>query len=126
MWFLRGLCKNENFLSCTPARCKILAKNGLSSLARNITARPCETLFLPNLTGPKGGATTIKIGGRATLLVSPIFLQDQNPFPQCTDSTYLCTYGLAFLARPMLQDETQVLREKSHTCLARSCSETKL
>jgi hypothetical protein len=37
---------------------------------------------------------------------------------------YIC--GLAFLARPGLQDETQVLQEKSRTCLARSHSETKL
>ncbi len=123
---LRGLCKNENFLSCTPARCKILARNGLSSLARNITARPCKTLFPPNLTGPKGGATTLKMGGRASLLGSHRFLQDQNPYSLCTDSTYLCSYGLAFLARPGLQDKTQVSREKSHTCLARACSKTKL
>ena len=123
---LRGLCKNKNYLSCTPARNKILARNGLSSLARNITARPCKTLFLPNLTGPKGGAMTLKMGGRASLLGSRRFLQDQNPFSLCTDCTYLCTYGLAFLARPGLRDETQVSQEKSHTCLARSHSETKL
>jgi hypothetical protein len=55
---LRGLCENKNFSSPTPAGGKILARNGLSSLTRNITARPCENLFPPNLTGPKGGATT--------------------------------------------------------------------
>jgi hypothetical protein len=78
---LRGLCKNKRFLSCTPARCEILwEKNGLSSLTRNITARPCKTLFLPNLTGPKGGARTLRKGGRASLLGSHNFLQDQNYF----------------------------------------------
>ncbi len=71
----------------------------------------------------KGGATTLKKGGRASLLGSRRFLQEQHPF---SDSTYLCTYGLAFLARPGLQDETQVSREKSRTRLARSRSKTKL
>ncbi len=33
---LRGLCENKNFSSRTPARCEILTRNGLSSLARNI------------------------------------------------------------------------------------------
>ncbi len=77
---LRGLCENKKFLSCTPARCKILLRNGPSSLAKNITARPCETLFLPNLRGPKGGAATLKKGGRASLLGSRHFVQDQSCF----------------------------------------------
>ncbi len=65
---LRGLCENKNFSSCTPARRETLVRNGLPSLPRNITARPCVTLFPPNLTAPKGGATTLKKGGRASLL----------------------------------------------------------
>jgi hypothetical protein len=56
------LCENKNFSSRTPARRKILTRNGLSSLARNITARPCETLLPPNLTGPKGGLRPSKRG----------------------------------------------------------------
>ncbi len=76
--------------------------------------------------GAGGQATTIKMGGRASLLGSRRFLQDQNPFSLHTDITYLCTYGLAFLARPGLREETQVSREKSRTSLARSRSETKL
>ncbi len=43
-----------------------------------------------------------------------------------TDSRYLGTYGLAFLARLGLQDKTQVSQEKSHTHLTRSRSKTKL
>ena len=83
-----------------------------------------ETMRDLNLTGPKGGgATTLKKGGRASLLGSRRFLQEQHPF---SDSTYLYTYGLAFLPRPGLQDETQVLQEKSRTRLTRSCSKTKL
>jgi hypothetical protein len=58
---LRG-GENKNFSSRTPARREILARNGLSSLARNITARPCETLLPPNLTGPKGGLRPSKRG----------------------------------------------------------------
>ncbi len=73
-----------------------------------------------------GGATTLKKGGRASLSGSRRFLQEQ-PF----SSTYwqyvpMYIYGLAFLARPGLRGETQVLREKSRTHLARSRSETKL
>ncbi len=71
----------------------------------------------------KGGATTLKKGGRASLLGSCRFLQEQHPF---SDSVYLCTYGLAFLMRPGLQDETQVLQEKTLTRLAWSRSEINL
>ncbi len=75
----------------------------------------------------KGGVTTLKKGGRASLLGSHCFLKEQHPF----SSTYwqyvpMYIYSLAFLAKSGLQDETQVSWEKSRTCLARSCSETKL
>ncbi len=59
---LRGLCKNKNFSSRTPARREILVRNGLSSLARNITSGPCKTLLTPNLTGTKGGLQPSKRG----------------------------------------------------------------
>jgi hypothetical protein len=123
---LRGLCKNENFSSRTPARREIHERNGLSSLARNITARPCETLFPPNLTGPIGGLQPSKRGVEPAFWVPVTSYRAKTTFLLRTDSTYLCTYGLAFLARPGLQDKTQVLQEKSHTCLARSHSKTKL
>ncbi len=35
----RVLCKNQDFFSCTPTRCKILARNGLLSLTKKFTAK---------------------------------------------------------------------------------------
>jgi hypothetical protein len=120
----KGVIQEQEFLVLHP--CKMQDSCEKWSL-KSREKYHCETLFPPNLTGPRGGATTLKIGGRASrLLGSRHFLQDQNPFSLCTDSTYLCIYGLAFLARPGLQDETQVSREKSCTCLTRSHSKTKL
>ncbi len=103
---VRGLCEIKNFLSCTPARCDILLRNGLSSLARNITSRPCKTLFPPNLTGPTGGATTLKKGVEPAFWVPATSYRTNITFLLCTDSTCLCTYGHAYLSRPGLRDET--------------------
>jgi hypothetical protein len=87
---LRGLCKNKNFSSRTPARRKILARNGLSSLGRNITARPCETLLLPNLTGPKGGLRPSKRGVEPAFWAPAASYRNNTLFLLRTDSTYLC------------------------------------
>ncbi len=116
---LRGLCKNKNFLSHTPVRCKILLRNGLSSLARNITARPCKTLFLPNLTGPKGGGLRpSKRGVEPAFWVPATLYRTKTTFLLCTDSTYLCTY----MVLHFLQDQGCKTRprscEKSHVLVS--------
>jgi hypothetical protein len=73
-----------------------------------------------------GGLQPSKRGVEPAFWVPIASYRTKTPFLLCADSTYLCTYGLAFLARPGLQDKTQVLQEKSRTHLARSCSKTKL
>jgi hypothetical protein len=107
---LRGLWENKNFLSRTPARCKILARNGLSSLARNITARPCETLLPPNLTGPKGGLGPSKRGVEPAFGVPAASYRNNTLFLLRTDSTYLCTYTVLHFSR----DQGCKTRPRSH------------
>jgi hypothetical protein len=73
-------------------RREILVRNGLSSLVRNITARPCETLLPPNLTGPKGGLRPSKRGLEPAIWVPAASYRNNTLFLLRTDSTYLCTY----------------------------------
>ncbi len=97
---LRRLCKNENFLSHTPARCKILARNGLSSLARNITARPCKILFPPNLNRTKGGGLQpSKRGVEPAFWVPAASYRTNTPFLLRTDIMYLCKYTVFHFLR---------------------------
>jgi hypothetical protein len=96
---LRGLCKSKNFLPCTPVTHDILARNGLSSLARNITARPCKTLLPPNLTGPKGGLRPSKRGIEPAFWVPAASYRNNTLFLLSTDSMYLCTYTVLHFLR---------------------------
>ncbi len=85
--------------SCTPSRQEILARYCLTSLARNITARPCKTWFLPNLTGSKAGDDISQKDGTSQpfgflpLLTGPKLLF----YYVMTVGTHVCTRSQFFL-----------------------------
>ncbi len=94
----------QEFLVRTPARHEILARNGLSSLARNITARPCKTLLPPNLTGPKGGLRPSKRGLSQPFGFPPL-LTGTTPF-----FFYVLTVRTYVHIRSRISCETRVAR----------------
>ncbi len=52
----------SNIKSCTPSRQEILARNGLTSLARNLNARLLERLARPGLTRPCSDISRVNHG----------------------------------------------------------------
>jgi hypothetical protein len=121
---LGGLCKNEYYLVSHPleprnSHKKWSHKSHEKFLARLLAARPglarpCSNISRVNHARP----LSLELFGA---------LQTSEPLQVLSNiPTYIRTYGLKFLARTGLQDETQVSREKSRTRLAWSCRETKL
>ncbi len=106
----KGLCENESLSSRTPARREILARNDLSSIARNINARPCETLLPPNLTGPKGGLRPSKRG------VEPAFWVPDASYRNNTLFLIVRTYVhmVSHFSRDQGCETRPRSREKSH------------
>jgi hypothetical protein len=106
----KGVMREQEFLVSHPCKMQDSPKKWSPKSCKKYHCKTMQDLAPAKSTRTKGGgATTLKMGGRASLLGSRHFLQDQNPFSLGIDITCLCTYGLAFLTRPGLQDKTQVL-----------------
>ncbi len=123
----KGVMQEQEFLISHPCETQDSREKWSLKSLEKYHCKTMQDLAPAKSNRTKGGAMTLKNWGRASLLGYRRFLQEQHPF----SSTYwqyvpLYIYGLAFLVRPGLQDKTQVLREKSHTRLARSRSKTKL
>jgi hypothetical protein len=123
----KGVMQEQEFLVSHPCKMQDSCEKWFLKSCKKYHCKTMQDLIPVKSNRTKGGGLRPSKGGvEPDFWVPATSYRTKTTFLLRTDSAYLCTYILAFLVRPGLGDETQVLREKSRTCLTRSRSKTKL